>query len=278
MNRALWTKSLIEARLLLVCCAALMFAFQWIFVWITSNVDLKALREFLMSLPPEYQRLAGVSVDEVATVAGRISLAYVDPVVIVLAAIWGIARGSDSVSGEINRGTMEMLLSQPVRRSAVLMTPTVITIAGAAVLAVAAWLGTYAGIATVTLNEEVSPWAYVPAATNLFALIFFVSGATTLLSSYDSYRWRTIGVMGGYYILSLVLEVMGKTVPSLSWVRNVSFLGVYEPQVLVSRFLNDPHQAWMLTLRYDLILGGLGAACFGLALFIFCRRDVPAPL
>lgn len=277
-NRALWKKSLIEARLLLAGCVALMFAFQWIFVWITSLVKLGALRVFLNELPPELQALAGVPVDQVATDAGRISMAYIDPVVILLAAIWGIARGSDSVSGEINRGTMEMLLAQPVRRAVVLLTPTVITIGGAVLLALAAWLGTCAGLATVTLSEPVTPWPFVPAATNLFALIFFVAGTTTFLSSWDSYRWRTIGLMGSFYILSLVLEVMGKSVSSLAWVRNFTFLGMYEPQLLVSKYLKQPDEVWQVTMQYNLTLVGLGLAGFAAALVIFCRRDVPAPL
>ena len=42
---------------------------------------------------------------------------YVHPLVLFSAVIWAIMRGSDCVSGEIGRGTMEMLLAQPVRRT-----------------------------------------------------------------------------------------------------------------------------------------------------------------
>ncbi|MBX7167510.1 MAG: ABC transporter permease [Pirellulales bacterium] len=278
MNRALWTKGLIEARLLLGSLILLMFVFNWIFVWITSKVELKALHTFLRALPPEMTGLIGVSIDEVATVAGRIALAYIDPVVLVVAAIWGIARGSDVVAGEINRGTMEMLLAQPLRRAQILIVPSIITLCGAVLLSCVAWLGTTAGILTVSLGENLSPVPYLIAATNLFALILFVAGVCTFLSSWDSYRWRTIGIMGGFYIISLVMEVMSKSVPALKWLRYLSFLGAYEPQVLVTTWQRAPAEAWAAAGQYNAILAGIGLAGFVAALAVFTRRDVPAPL
>ena len=63
----------------------------------------------------EYLKIAAVAivaivvlkkaVPSVATSLGRISMAYVDPVVVFAATVWGIGRGSDAVSGEIGRGT-----------------------------------------------------------------------------------------------------------------------------------------------------------------------------
>ena len=61
-----------------------------------------------------------VSFAQIATSAGRIAVAYDDPIVLLLVTVWAISRGSDAVSGELNRGTMEMVLAQPVTRLGVL--------------------------------------------------------------------------------------------------------------------------------------------------------------
>ncbi len=86
------------------------------------------------------------------TPAGRIAAEYDDPVVLLLMTVWAISRGSDAVSGELNRGTMEMLLGQPVTRLGVISVQACVTLLGAALIAMAAWLGTCVGLATVSLD------------------------------------------------------------------------------------------------------------------------------
>src|ERR1700761_2529492 len=122
LNRALWTKAVADARLLLAGLTVLMFGFNWLFVWLPSLVELGAFGVFLQALPREFESLVGVPFAKVATTTGRIALAYIDPVVIFTIVTWALARGSDAVSGEIGRGTMELLLAQPVSRSSLLMT------------------------------------------------------------------------------------------------------------------------------------------------------------
>jgi ABC-2 type transport system permease protein len=277
-NRALWRKAIVDARALLIASMILMFAFHWIYVWITSQIRLGALAQIIRELPKSIQNLSGVPIDQVATVPGRIAVAYIDQVVLLTTGVWGIARGSDVVSGEINRGTMELLVSQPVRRFSILWTQSVVTVAGAALIAGSAWLGTCAGIGTVALEQPVSPSVFVPAALNVFALTFFLAGVSTMVSSGDQYRWRTIGLMGGFFVIGLITKVLSRTVPDLNWLRYFTFFGAFEPQQMVTAMVESPASAWTLSLQYDGVLLGLGMASFIAAALIFCRRDLPAPL
>ena len=251
-----------------------MLVFQWVFVWITSMIKLPAMAAFLFELPEGFQNMFGMPIREVATTAGRLSLAYIDPVVLFISAAWGITRGSDAVSGEIGRGTMEMLLAQPVRRVSILFTHAVVTTAGAAVLAFSAWLGTVIGMATNDLEQSVPSSLFVPAALNLFALTFFVAAISTLASSWDRDRWRTIGLVGGIYMLALILKVIARASPRFDWLMYFTFLGAYQPQVLVT----DQERAWRLLASYNGTLLGLGLLAYVAAAIIFSRRDLPAPL
>lgn len=274
MHGALWSKAFSEARPLLLALTALLFGFNWLFVWLTSLVELGALGMFLGALPGEFEALVGMPFSKVATPAGRIAVAYIDPVVIVAIVSWPIARGSDVVSGEIGRGTMELLLAQPVRRSELLFTQAAVTTLGAAILAAAAWLGTYAGLSTVALDSVVPAADFLPGAVNLFALAFFLAGTSTLMSSWDSYRWRTIGFMGAFYVLSLIVKIVARLAPGYEWLMYGSFLGAFEPQAMAVA----PQQAWEMSLRYGATLAGLGLAAYTIAAVVFSRRDLPAPL
>ena len=274
MNRALWIKAIGDARLLLAGLTTLMFGFNWLFVWLTSLVDLGAFTVFLKALPGEFESLIGVPIAEVATTSGRIALGYIDPVVIFTIVTWSFARGSDVVSGEMGRGTMEMLLAQPVPRWQLLSTHALVTTAGSAVLALSAWLGTCEGLVSTGLIGDVEPRHFVPAAVNLFACTFFLTALTTLISACDNQRWRTLGIVGAVYIVELLIKIVARMSPKYSRLMYFTFLAAFEPQTLVIY----PDRAWGTSLRYDGTLLALGLMCYLAAAVVFNRRDIPAPL
>lgn len=285
-NAALWRKSFVEARWLLAACVLFMFCVHWLRVWISSFFSTRDLETLLSLLPAPVEQLLPVSYAQMATAAGRIASEYDDPVVLLMMTVWAISRGSDAVSGELNRGTMEMVLAQPVTRVGVLATQGMVTVGGAALLACAAWLGTCAGLATVPLESAISPRVFVPPAINLFALGAFLAGLTTMVSAGTSYRARTIGIVGGFYAVSMVIKIVGRMAPGWGWLAYTSFFTPFEPQLLVG----DAARAWALWidgsgnslvlggLGYDSVLVGLGLASYAVASIIFSRRDLPAPL
>src|SRR4051794_4686040 len=182
MIRALCAKAMDDAKWLFVALFVLMFFFPWVFLWASGKISLPAFSNFLSSaLPREWQQLWGVPFSEVATPKGRAALVFVHPLIAFSAAIWTIARGSDCVSGEIGRGTMEMLLAQPVRRTTVFATQAFVTIAGSALLAIAVWCGTALGLRAGPLYENVSAALYFPPAVNLFALMICLGGMAALV-------------------------------------------------------------------------------------------------
>jgi ABC-2 type transport system permease protein len=227
-----------------------------------------------------------VPFEQIASVAGRIAAEYDDPVVLLLMTVWSISRGSDAVSGELNRGTLEMVLAQPVTRFDVLLSQAGVTIIGAALLSLAAWLGTNMGLATITLEATLSPLVFIPAALNLFALGVFLAGLTTMVSAATNYRNRTIGIVGGFYALSMIAKIVGRLVPPWKWLAYVSYFTAFEPQAVVataarrwSFFVTSADGSWVAgALTYDTILFGAGFACYLVAAVIFARRDLPAPL
>src|SRR5262249_44613850 len=107
MSLALWSKAFAEARLLLAALTVLLFGFMWLFVWLTSQVSLENYGAIMALLPTEIVKLTGVPLAGLVSDHGRIAMGYVDPVVLLATLSWSISRGSDVISGEISRGTME---------------------------------------------------------------------------------------------------------------------------------------------------------------------------
>lgn len=287
MRRALLAKAFRDGWLLLACLAALLFGFTWLQIWLGSMISLPEFAKFLSSaLPKNFERLSPVPFSEMATSAGRIAIIYAHPLVLFGTLVWAIARGSDCVSGEIGRGTMEMLLAQPISRSSVYVTQAAVAVLGAAILAAAVWCGTAIGLATVELPERVAVGRFIAADLNLFARTVCLAGMAALFSSCDSQRWRTVGLMTGWYVLATICEIVGRVADGWQWLKYASFLTVYTPEAMVAR----PEEAWSVLAYKDQSLIGLGLGggslllltigllCYVAGAVIFNRRELPAPI
>ena len=324
MTRVLLRKCLQDAQWLFLGCWLSIFAFCWVRAWIVSRLDTDRFRAILDLLPDDWQRFTPVDFDWLITYEGRLSLAYDELIVVLCVAIWCIARGSDVVSGELGRGTMEMLLAQPLSRWQVISVPSIVTLFGIGLLALAAWLGTWVGIQTTTVKETVRaswdlplplPWigdripipfatertvrtprsekvdaaVFLPATANLFALGVMIAGFTTLMSSWDRYRWRTIGIVTGVFIIQAIVKFVGLGIEELQWLLYCSALTPYEPEKFVQIANLRPDAAWhwlaasptssileLGPLGYHAIMAGIGLLSYLLATLIFLRRDLPA--
>lgn len=285
MNWALWEKTIREARLLLVASSVLLTGFTWLYVVVMSQFQMPRVLQNLPSwwLEKFFLPMMGLSLDKMITSTGQFSMVYVDIVTVAIAVGWAITRGSDIVSGELGRGTMELLLAQPVSRSQVFLSHVAVSLGGAAVLACCIWGGTSLGVLCLQWNpptddpekwQQLTAQAFFPGAVNFFFLIFALTGVTSCFSAFDSERWRTIGLGAGFFLVSVLLKVISRLWEPGSWLGYLSFMSAYEPQKLIVLAEDATAMAW----QQNGALFLLGLVGFIVAYCQFLRRDLPAPL
>jgi ABC-2 type transport system permease protein len=320
MHRALLKKSLHESQLLLLACFGWIFTFCWARVWIVSRLEQGRFQAILEQLGEVVSTFSPVPLAHLLSFTGRIALVYDEPLIVFTVLAFAIARGSDVVSGEFNRGTLEMLLAQPVSRFQILCSQASVTTVGLLLLCVATWGGTATGIHTMTakverqpgiqlprnlkiplpflkakvekvpMHTQVNAQHYWPAVMNLFCLGFCFAGVTSFLSSWDRYRWRTVGLAMAFLILQIVINLFGVALKN-DWLQGCSLISAYEPQKFVETAFNNPDYAWSFTrpgasatqwawgaMTFNTILLGFGGFFYSLALYVFSKRDLPAPL
>jgi ABC-2 type transport system permease protein len=276
MNRVLLRKCVAEVQLLFGACALLVFAFCWVRVFIVASLDTGSFATIIDTLWENWGHLSPVPFSQLLTYSGRIALTYDEPVVVFSVAIFAIARGSAAVSGELNRGTMEMLLAQPISRLQVLYSQAAVTVSCLALLATLTWCGTWSGIHTAKATEVAPPktltlpllnWKvpisfsppekikvpmtdrvnaadFVPGALNLFCLGVCIAGVTTLASACDRYRWRTIGIISTLFVLQMIFKVLGRAFEITWFLEYCTILTAYEPSRLVYFAVDLPQFAW----------------------------------
>jgi ABC-2 type transport system permease protein len=279
INHVLVRKYISQSMLLFASCGAALFAFAWVRVWVVSLLDMGQFKTILEQFR-EFEKFSPIEFDAMFTYPGRVGMTFDEPIVILCTVIWCFARGSDVVSGEIGRGTLEMLLSQPISRRSLLLSHATVSTVGLALLCLLVWAGIGVGVYATTVQEtaptptirvpflnldlplssaepikesvplrnRVDVRTYAAATFQLFAFGFFLLGLSSMLSCFDRYRWRTIGAVVGFYVLQLVMFGLGKAAASLDWLLSLTFFSCYKPQKMTSLVADGGLAApWSLT-------------------------------
>ncbi len=78
------------------------------------------------------------------------TIGYVHPLMLTLFCVWGIGRAAGAIAGEIDRGTMELLLAQPVARSRLVLAHLGVDLVIIPALCLSVWTGTWIGVKMVS--------------------------------------------------------------------------------------------------------------------------------
>ena len=155
MFRTLAIRSFRDGFVLLASCCALMFAFIWLRLWIVSQMDFKNLFGLLSNIPAFVQKMLPVPIEVIASIEGRITFSYEEMPVGLLMALWTVTRGSECLAGRLGDGTMEMLLSQPLRRLTLVTSHTAVTAIGVVLISLSAWTATAICVNSIDFGKSI---------------------------------------------------------------------------------------------------------------------------
>ncbi len=325
MTLLLVRKLLRDVRPALVVVCILLFLFSSLWVKITQRVTTeispflnivagraalnpRLFEEILFRGPGKVaQAVIGGADVRFERPADFLAVGMLHPVVLILSSVWAIGRAGGAVAGELDRGTMELLLSQPLPRNQLILAHFLVDCVVIPTVCLSIFAGTQFGLWAVgpftvdyssvqkllpmlELPEkpeilEVSGKPQLPALANLAALLFSLSGITLALSAAGRSRWKVLGYGVLVAMLMFIANVLGQLWDEVEFVRPFSVFYYYQPQkiMLHSEWTVDPAVVWgsRWTLGAVPVVGALlavGMAGYLAALRIFTRRDLPAPL
>ncbi len=252
-------------RVPLVPLALGLALFEWIMTVVARQPEISQfVSGILRAAPPQFLALLNQELISTVSARGIIGIGYSHPFALIMMAVWAVRVPSAALAGEIGRGTMNLVAARPVVRGAQVAAALLALLGGLAVLAVAAWLGTFVGLVGQPL-EGVTPWQYLPVAAGLW-LLFASAGCVGILVSSlareagPAIAW-TSGLMAGSYVLDYAARVWPRIAP----LRPFSLFRYYEPQrtVITGLALND----------VQICAAVAGVALLG-AFAVFSRRDL----
>jgi len=268
VNRGLIFKSIGETWAGTLCFAAGVFAFQILLAVILPNFQ-EGLDEILKHLKFVQYMIAALLGTQVSAQMGPKAfeaLPWVHPAILALMWAHGIMFCTRLPVAEVERGTIDVLLALPVRRSTVLVSDTVVWILWGCVLAGVALAGNLLGALSSKSDLPIEFLTRMGIAVNFVCVYLCVGGVARVLSSICERRSRAVGAAFAVVIASFVLQTLAMFNEGLA---GLSFLGVleyYRPlQALSGR-------GWALGDMTTLLL--VAGVLWTISVMLFVRRDI----
>ena len=173
-----------------------------------------------------------------------------------------------SLSREAERGTLDLLLAQPVSRVRVLLTRYLVMAGGVVTVAGASWLGIALGL-TLIESTSASLANHALALLTGALLVLAVGSYTVLFNVIFLEPRKALLASGGLtaimYIINFIVPVLS---PTLSWVRNISFFYHYNAVEII--------RTGSVDINALMIYGSVFLGCLAAAYFTFNRRNLAA--
>jgi ABC-2 type transport system permease protein len=230
-------------------------------------------------------------------VRDALTIGYVHPVIQAILCIWAVGRSAGAIAGEIDRGTMELLLAQPVPRSRLVLAHFCVDCITIPILCSSLWAGNWLGRWLVGVQDDgplpglpgpiISPMIFLPSLANVAALVFALSGFTMWLSARGRFRGRVLGLAVFLVLLQFLINVIGQLLDQVAWMRPFTVFYYYQPQqiILNAKWNVSLGTGWsgklsqpLFSVNVIVVLVAVGIVGYMLALRRFCTRDLPAPL
>jgi ABC-2 type transport system permease protein len=104
------------------------------------------------------------------------------------------------------------------------------------------------------------------------------------LSAAGRFRWRVLGIAVFVFLIQFLINTLAQMWDTLAALRPLTLFYYYQPQeVILGGSWNVNLAEWnggrgLFLLPMPLVLFGVGLFGYGMALWTFRRRDLPAPL
>ncbi len=269
INPAIFWKTTRDSASLLAATSLGMIGFVVLFVWAMLDMG-EELMNFLSKfgfLKKMFEFSFGIDVSKEVSITVLLAVCFTHGVVLMLSWAVVIATTSRVTAGEIERGTADLLLTLPVKRSEVYVSTTLFWVLASLVLAACPLVGLWIGLHLMETKEVILISRFVKPAVNFFCLLLSIGGISSLVASCINRRGLAIATVVGLLLLSVVLNFVEPFISSFEKIRFLGLLNYFRPVDVVRL------GAWPVTEMTVLL--GLGIVCWAVGLVVFDRKDIP---
>jgi len=235
VNRGLIAKSIREAAVVTVMLAAALTLVEGILSFVLPTV-MGDFSDTLLKMPffrTIIQALLGADIGDQLVPQTFVAIAWVHPAVLALVWTQAIVFCTRVPAGEIDRGTIDLLLGLPVSRWQVYIAETVVFLGAGLLLLLMAMIGHRVGILSIAPEDRPGLGTTLVIVVNLYCMFVAVGGLAFMVSSIGYRRGRAIAVVFGILMFSFVLSFLVQLWAPARALAFLSVLNYYQPLATV---------------------------------------------
>ena len=274
MSMSIYRNVLTLAKVGVVAWSVVLVLWALLVVWIYPSLGDTGVNfeDYLDAMPEQLRAAMGIAGPEETalvfqagafTYEGYVHIEYISWLPLLLG-IYAVVYCGGLVSKEVERGTLDVVLSQPVERTTFLLSK----LAGFLTLALAATGSSTIAVllGALTIGEDANVTNVVAVHVVSFLLVAAIAGYSTLASCISLDPGRSLAVAGVLTAVSYFANVLGSAVEAVGFLKYVSLFYYYDSlQVLAEGAVN-----WAGIAVYV----GLFAVTTAAAILVFRRKDL----
>ena len=255
-------------RSFLVFSVIVISLFQFLILRLVTTIDYSSIILNLMEQLPEFVRaMFGKDFISILTVEGAAAFGLNHPLVLVVLSIGAITIPSRHIAGEAETGTLELVLSFPVRRSKLLLNLYVSAVVFLLLIIFCAFCSSLFSIRIFHQLTFVLFIKMLKIGCNLWLLFVCIMSFTMVLSSFEKEGNKVSIRVAGIVLVFYLVHYLSSLWDTIQFTKPFNIFTYYQPEDLMfgrrSFLLN-------FTVLFCLIL-----LCLLVSLYQFNRRDIP---
>ena len=259
-----WTLRILPAWFLI---ALMIFLFQLAVCGIVhDNERVKAMLQYIDMLPSFIKAFIGGDALQYGNIAGLIAIGYQEPFVLLLYMLFAVGVPTALLAGEVQRGTMELILSRQTTKTQVYTCAGLITVVGMYALVIVMFLGTVVSTNLYDFEQEVPLYSFFKLAINGGILASAVGGIA-LLAAACFRRGMAVSLTVAFLVVNYFIMIITQWWPRMKWLDPVTIFNYVDG----GKIFSEP--GWPMgdmcvlisLLVVSTVLGGV----------VWWRRDLP---
>ena len=258
-----WTLRILPAWSLI---ALVIFLFQIAICGIVhDNERVKALIQYIDMLPSFLKTFIGGDAVQIGNIAGLIAIGYQHPLILLLYMLFAVGVPTTLLAGELQKGTMELILSRSVTKNHAYLCAGLITVAGMFALVLVMFMGTVLGTTLYNFGTEIRLYLFFKAAV-VGGIFASAVGGITLLAAACFQRNIAIWLTVAYLVVNYFLSIFAEWWDRMNWLKPVTIFNYVDgPRIFTeSAWPMDDMSVLLAILAVSTVAGGI----------IWSRRDL----
>jgi hypothetical protein len=230
-----------------------------------DNTNVRTFLSFLNMLPSIVKTALGGDMLQSGSTAALLTIGYQHPFVMFLCMLFAVGVPTGLLTGEVQKGTMELILSRSVTKVQVYLCACVLTLTGMFGLVLVMFFGTFVAVHVYHFDQSIPLDLFLRIAIN-GGLLASTFGAFALLCAATFGRlYAALGASVAFLTLNYFISLISEWWPSIRFLRRATlFYFIYYSDIM---------REWPL--RNMTILAVILVTAAALGAIIWHRRDLP---